>query len=207
MRSLDCGSSPTTPDFECWDQGVYPDPLNCKRYYYCSTDESGDLIADQYECDNFYVFDPSAPRNSYCRMTLNRYCITANCRDQVGTNILMRYPFLPSNKGQIVATCRGSLKPIVTRCEEGFLADLTTMPVNCKLNCRRSAVAAYPGNDTLYYECVFTGRGWEPRQKSCFRGYYFNADKKQCDPKSNTPAPPTTTTEATTTEVTETPTG
>lgn len=139
------------------------------------------------------MFDPSSPRLNYCRLTRNRYCITANCKGQSGTNILLRYPFLPSNKGQLVATCRGNLRPIVTRCEEGFSADLKTLPVSCKVNCRGSGVYVYPGNDTFYYECIYTGRLWEPKPKSCFRGQYFNAEKKQCESKSNTPPPKTTT--------------
>lgn len=113
----------------------------------------------------------------------------------------MKYPFLASNKGQIVASCRGSKKPLVFKCGEGLIADLETLPVECKLNCVRADKAAYADDDTKYYECVYNGQRWESKLKSCFKNYYFNASLKQCvvAPITTTIAPATTLIVSTTT--------
>lgn len=178
----------TAADFDCLSEGVFPDPSDCKKYYYCSLNEDNNFVADLYTCDNFYVFDPSAPNNDYCRLTMNRWCITANCQGSV-KNILLNYPFFPSTSGQIVASCRGTLKPLIFRCEAGFLADLNTLPVECNLNCRGAGKYEYADDETKYLECVFSGRLWEPKLKSCFRNYYFNKQTKLCEPKPSTVAP------------------
>lgn len=181
VRSSKC--PPLKPDFECMDEGVFPDPLNCKRFFNCYVDGSGDLGADQYECDYLYVFDPSDPtrKQNYCRFTRNaRLCISAAC---TGTtkNILMNFPFFPANRGQFVATCRSKGKsPLVTMCKAGFIADLQSLPVQCQLTCRAAAKAEYDGDNNKYWQCVFNGRTWEAKVKSCFRGDIFNAKTKAC---------------------------
>lgn len=181
--------------------GVFPDPTNCHVYYFCYDDGTGALAADRYECENLYVFDPSGPKNEYCRLTRNLYCTQAKCTTS-GQNILLNYSFWPKSRGQLVASCRGDGKlPYVFRCEAGFEADLKTLPVQCNLVCTRADKAAFPGDSTQYYECIFNGRTWEPKIKSCFRGYYFDGKSKQCLFNPTTAAPtqaPTTAAAATT---------
>ena len=202
-KSEECG--PSIPDFECLDDGVFPDPLNCKKYYYCSSDGEGGFVADEFECSNYYVFDPSAPREEYCRFTWNRYCVTANCQGKT-KNILLNYPFLSTARGQVVAVCRGNKKPLIVRCAEGLTAKLDTLPVECVVNCRGAGKYEYADDSSKYYECVFTGRFYEARVKSCFRNYIFDKKSKQCvlSPFPTTLAPPTTTPVETTTTPVET---
>lgn len=165
------------------DEGVFPDPLDCKRFFNCYTDEFGDLLPEQYECDDLHVFDPSDPTRgkNYCRFTRNaRHCITAAC---TGTtkNILMNYPFFPARLGQFVTTCRSHGKyPLVTMCKAGFVANMNTLPVECTLTCRGAAKAEYAGDNNKYWQCVFNGRTWEAKVKSCFRGDIFNPKTKAC---------------------------
>jgi hypothetical protein len=190
VHDEECG--PAVSDFECLAEGVFPDPSDCKKYYVCSDSGEGELIADEYFCDNYYVFDPSAPNNDYCRFTRNFYCITANCQGQV-KNILMNYPFLGRGRGQVVASCRGSKKPLIFRCGEGFTAKLNSIPVECELTCRGAGKFEYVEDSMKYYDCIWTGRGWEAKIKSCFRNYYFDKTKKQCVVNPTTAAPSTTT--------------
>lgn len=162
------------------DEGVFPDPLNCKRFFNCYVDATGELGAEQYECDNLHVFDPTRKGN-YCRFTRNsRLCITAAC---TGTtkNILMTYPSFPVRLGQIVATCRSKGKyPLVTMCKAGFVANLNKLPVECTITCRGAAKAEYAEDNNKYWQCVFNGRTWEAKVKSCFRGDIFNPKTKAC---------------------------
>lgn len=103
----------------------------------------------------------------------------------------MAYRYFPRAMGQLVTSCQGENPPFVFRCGEGYLADLSSnnFPIDCKRDCTKSAKFAISGNETHYIECVFNGRGWQEETKPCLRNYYFNAEAKRCDPKSNTPNP------------------
>jgi hypothetical protein len=176
--------------------GIFPDVTNCKKFFVCTEDGAGGFYPpEDFECDNYYVFDPNGYQNDYCRFTRNRNCVQVNCQGQT-KNILIRYPTFPSQRGEIVASCRGSKKPFVFRCEAGFLADLQTLPVECKLNCRGAGKFPYEDDSTKYVDCVFTGRRFEPKVKSCFRNYYFDRVRRQCMLNPTTAAPATTTTAA-----------
>jgi hypothetical protein len=157
-------------------------------------DAYDEITADLFECDNYYVFDPSAPQFQYCRLTMNRYCITAGCAG-VAKSVIMNYPYFPQSRGQFIATCRkdATKPPIITRCDAGFIADLNAIPVECKLQCRGATKAPFPGDPQKYYECVYTGRIYEAKEKSCFRNYIFDEKTKQCKVNPN-PTPPTTST-------------
>lgn len=173
--------------------GVFPDATDCKKYYYCSDDGAGEIVADRFECDDYYVFDPSGPGNEFCRLTMNRFCTQVKCDDSF-KNILLQYQFFPITSGSYIATCQPNKKPIVTRCEAGFIPNLTTVPVDCELVCRAAAKLPFPGDDMKYYECVFNGRNWEAKVKSCYRNYYFDAKTKLCEMRNiaSTTAPAST---------------
>lgn len=203
-RSEKCPPTIITTDFICTGQGVFPDPLNCMKFYDCYTDSTGELIADPYECDNLYVFDPSLPHPFYCRRSniYKAYCVEANCKDSTQTKLLS-YPFFSAARGQIIAKCRGTKKPLVFRCPAGFVADLNSLPIQCNLRCTGAGRFEDPeslaeGDDSFYLECVFDGRIWTPKKKACFRSMFFNPKSKLCEEKASTPPPVTTTTTTTT---------
>lgn len=190
-RPTNCSSTEESSDFECLAIGFFPDPLDCKTYYQCYDEGGGNLASDELKCDDFYVFDPSAPNNDYCRFTRNRFCVQVNCKGSV-QNILLNYPFFPRRNGEIVATCRVNKKPLVTHCKAGFHANLKSLPVDCLLTCTRPSKFEFPGDETKYYDCVFTGRVFEGKIKSCYRNYFFNNVKKQCEWRPTQPTEPST---------------
>jgi hypothetical protein len=145
---------------------------------------------DAFECSDLYVFDPVGRNEDYCRLTFGRDCVTANCQGS-SRNILLNYRFF---RGQIGVTCRKGKSPVPFRCEDGLVADLDSLPVDCKLNCRGPGKAAYPDDDKKYYECVYSSstRRYESTLKTCFRNYYFDARRRVCVRSSTTPAPRTT---------------
>ena len=165
-------------NFDCLSAGIFPDPINCKKYYNCFDDGQDGFKADVYECENFYVFDPNFIDNSYCRLTYNFFCVQADCSGS-SKNILLNYSRY--TKGQYVATCRANGKPpLVTKCDEGYVADLKMIPVECKINCNGPAKYADPKESTKYLECIFDGITWKETLKSCFRDHYFDKISKQC---------------------------
>lgn len=177
-----CPPDPSSaPDYICWEQGIFPDPLDCRKYYECAFDDIGDLVPYLYECDDLYVFDPNAANIKYCRLTRGRYCVTAPCKGEY-KNVELKYPTLPKSKGQLIATCLGDEnRNIVTRCEAGFEADMSSLPPSCELKCRGAGLFVYPGDDSFYYQCLYTAQGWQPKKKSCYRGEIFNKTKRQCE--------------------------
>ena len=169
--------------FTCLSEGVFPNPTNCKEYFICSDNGNGELVADQYQCEDFRVFDPSAPQGDYCRFTRNRFCVQVNCNGDI-KNILMNYPFFPRARGEIVASCMGANKmPLVFRCPAGRPAILSTIPPDCtpeRVPCRQLGRYAFPDDTTKYYECLITSRGREQLLRSCIRNYFFDGRQRRC---------------------------
>jgi hypothetical protein len=206
----DC-SAKLDSDFVCLNEGIFPDPLDCKRwtkitiatlisniflkrYYYCYQDDTIGLSAQLFECPNLYVFDPSLSDENPCRLTYNtNYCITAKCNKSY-SNILMSYPTLPRSQGQIGVTCMGEDKPVVFRCKSNFIANLNTLPVECELQCRSGLRVPYPNDNQKYYDCYFDGRIWTPRVISCLRNQYFDEKNLKCENLQYTTTTTTTTT-------------
>jgi hypothetical protein len=176
MRGKNPKCTQATSSFECLSAGIFPDPLDCKKYYNCLVNSEGELIADGYECDNFYVFDPSSVGNDFCRLTFNRFCVQAECTGNV-KNVLLNYL---NTKVQFVATCRNGKKPLVSKCEEGFVADLKTLPVECNVNCLGPSKFENRDDPTKYFDCIYTDLGWKATLKNCFRNYSFDKDVKAC---------------------------
>lgn len=184
-QSSKCGDN-AGPAFDCINSGVFPDPEDCTKYYLCTDDGAKGFIVDEYLCDPNRVFDPSGPRNEFCRMTFGRFCTVANCQGRTG-NILMQYQFLPRGRGDIVVACRGQNRPLVFKCEPGERAKVNTLPVQCAKPCRRGGTYPFDGNDKKYYECIFNGEVWEEVVKNCMRNYYYDARRGQCVLSNTTP--------------------
>lgn len=175
--------APKSSDFICLAEGVFPDPTNCQNYINCVAYAGDNFYADVYQCDELYVFDPSAPVGYNCRleMVASPGCVRVDCSKTPLKNIVLTYPDFPVSKGEIVATCLGEKMPLVTRCPAGFRANLAMLPPVCNIVCSAAGVYEYPGDVTQYYECVLTPSGWAAKAKACFRGYAYNKLTKRCD--------------------------
>lgn len=94
--------------------------------------------------------------------------------------MLLTYTWFPKTKGQFVALCRGDLTPLIYRCDEGFVPDLTTAPVECNYVCKGTERAVYAADDTKYYQCVNVGGKNVPQLMECFIPKRFNPVTKVC---------------------------
>lgn len=165
----------------CLYDGIFPDLTDCKKFFVCTPDDAGGFYNDEYECDDGYVFDPTAIDGNFCRYTMNRDCVTLDCNGLTG-NFLVTYPDF---QGQIGGSCRkDQQKPIPFSCEGNFDADLNIFPVECKFaKCREEGGKyEYIEDNTKYIECVynFDLDLVETKLKSCFSNYYFNNNLGQC---------------------------
>lgn len=57
-ESEKCNCKPLASLFQCKKEGRFADKSNCRNYYRCVTDEEG-FVADQFECDMGFAFDPA----------------------------------------------------------------------------------------------------------------------------------------------------
>jgi len=181
-----CGS-----DFSCTGEGIYPDPLDCKKFHFCQN-VNNNLVSQSYSCQDRYVFDPDAATTNYCKYTNNFYCTLPKCgNSNQMKNVLFLYPFFPYNR-QYVALCIPSSKPIVFKCQDGYVADLSKIPVTCNFKCTSPGLFANHDDSAKYFECYYNSNSQlVMRQGNCFPGYVFVKDR--CVVKS-TLAPITTST-------------
>lgn len=59
-------------DFRCEDEGFYPHPKDCKKYYWCLDGGASGLglVAHQFTCPSGLYFNPSADSCDYTRNVL-----------------------------------------------------------------------------------------------------------------------------------------
>lgn len=163
--------------FVCTSAGVFPDPLDCKKYYFCSTT----LVPTNMLCPDLYVFDPSRTNNNYCRFTRNKYCTKVSCGTTT-RNIVMAFKWFPIRMGSYIAACQGSatVAPRMYRCAAGFSPLLSQVPVLCNLICNGPARGEDTSDPTRYFECVFNGSKWVQQSNSCGPNEKFNASTNKC---------------------------
>ncbi|XP_070498254.1 uncharacterized protein [Chironomus tepperi] len=94
-------------------------------------------------------------------------------------NVLLLYPFYPYNR-QYVALCVPSSNPIVFKCQDGYVADLSTIPVTCNFKCKAPGLFPNQDDSTKYFECYYNSkRQLVMRSGNCFPGYVFVTDRCQ----------------------------
>jgi hypothetical protein len=195
--------TPAASEFNCFAAGVFPNPTNCQSYINCVSSGKDTFNAEIYDCGTQYVFDPSAPKDFNCRLRndAKSNCVKVDCSRNPLRNVAMDYPDFPACKGEIIATCLGDKMPLVTRCPEGFKANLALLPPVCEIVCSEEGVFEYPGDETKFYDCSLTYSGWVASLVSCLKGETFNKSTKTCGSsfETTTTEAQTTTTEAQTT--------
>lgn len=164
-------------NFPCTSLGVFPDPFDCKTYYFCDKN----LISKALKCPDLYVFDPSRPSNSYCRLTRNNFCTVADCGTSF-KSIVMSYRWYPKSMGTYIAVCQGSetVAPKMYHCPKGFEPDMSEIPVLCNLVCRGRTRGKDISDPLKYFECVNTGSGWVSKSFECGPEETFNGTTLKC---------------------------
>jgi hypothetical protein len=196
-------SSSATSDFVCTGEGVYPDPLDCKKYHYCYAD-AGVLKSQQGACSDRYVFDPDA--SDFCRYTNNYYCTLPNCKNvNELKNLLFTYTFYPYNR-QYVALCVPNAKPLVFKCDSNYTPNLSTIPITCNFKCKSPGQFPVAGSTTQYYNCIYNDKNQlTPVLRSCFIGWTFVVDRCQPPPVVATTSTTASSTIASTSIISSTP--
>jgi len=176
--------------FNCKQEGILPDALDCTTYYKCIADTANPgtfKVSNERKCRPGYAFDPALPADTPCRFTNNdaRFCVKSNCGKTFGLQILS-YLYLKADQGQVGVLCLGSEKniPYVFRCGPGTtLVRSPTNPLDadCVLTCRSEYQKA-PDNKSKksYYVCYRSNGVLVPFKETCNEGETFDAQNLKC---------------------------
>uniref|UniRef100_A0A1I8JUG5 Chitin-binding type-2 domain-containing protein n=1 Tax=Anopheles funestus TaxID=62324 RepID=A0A1I8JUG5_ANOFN len=130
----------------CTGLGVFPDPLDCRKFHYCTSVGS---YARPFKCPSEYVYNSkkkTCSRNTPCR--------TIQCRPN-GRSIFLPFP----QDSKYYAYCnyhrirnRSTLKNIIVyKCAEG--SEYNVLSNSCVFNCPREGFLAKPGDASKFYWC------------------------------------------------------
>lgn len=177
--SINRGAScpgPSAADFQCSSIGYFPDPSDCRLFYYCSLNTATNLVdAEAFTCRDGYVFDLTAPQLGYCRLQAFARCNTINCTGiDVGTYV--QY----GNSRQIYALCADNT-PLLFACPDGNVVDLSVTPAQCNYQCYFPGMFPYSLNPAMFYNCFWNSQfRLQSELLSCPRGNQFNTTTRRC---------------------------
>ncbi|CAO1409301.1 unnamed protein product [Diamesa tonsa] len=168
---------PSAAAFQCTSIGYFPDPDNCRLFYYCSLNTAGDAIeAEALTCRDGYVFDITAPQTGYCKLQAFSRCNTINC-----TGLTVPTYVQYGNSRQIYALCIPDSTPVIFSCPTGNVANLSVFPVQCNYQCFLPGLFEYSLNPAMYYECFWNSQlRLQSELKTCPRGNLFNTTTRRC---------------------------
>lgn len=133
--------------FHCTSEGIFPNPSNCQQYNRCIRGSGINLDGQTHYCAAGYVFAPNSPETLYCKRAI--LCIRLDC-----TRNAQKFIAYGIN-GQYYAFCPSATDtPIMFRCPDNHVADMTKTPPVCNFKCIREGLVANPLDTTMYYNCV-----------------------------------------------------
>lgn len=134
--------------FRCTSEGIFPNPSNCQQYIKCERGTGINLDGQTHYCAAGYVFSPNSPETLYCRRAL--LCIRLDC-----TRNAQKFIAYGLN-GQYYAFCNAATDiPIMFRCPDNHIVDVTKTPPVCNFRCIREGLVVYPFDTAKYYNCVY----------------------------------------------------
>uniref|UniRef100_A0A1Y9HB83 Chitin-binding type-2 domain-containing protein n=1 Tax=Anopheles farauti TaxID=69004 RepID=A0A1Y9HB83_9DIPT len=190
--SVEMGGGGGSVGILCTGAGVFPDPLDCRKFHYCTT---VGRYARAFKCPSKYVYNSkkqTCSRNTPCR--------TVQCRPN-GRSIFLPYPPDPA----YYAYCnyhRIRRHPILRnivmyKCAEG--AEFNAQANSCVFKCTREGFMAKTGEPSKFYWCRKVGGKLFGYEQVCPGvGSTFSARFGIC-----LPPPPMTTTTPVTPMITE----
>ncbi|XP_052890141.1 uncharacterized protein LOC128298433 [Anopheles moucheti] len=130
----------------CTGLGVFPDPLDCRKFHYCTSIGN---YARPFKCPSEYVYNSkkkTCSRNAQCR--------TIQCRPN-GRSIFLPFP----QDSEYYAYCnykrirnRSTLRNVIVyKCAEG--SEFNVLSNSCVFQCPREGFLAKPGDSSKFYWC------------------------------------------------------
>ncbi|CAO1298929.1 unnamed protein product [Diamesa tonsa] len=134
--------------FHCTSEGIFPNPTNCQQYNKCTRGSGSNIDGILHYCATGYVFSPNSPETLYCKRGVP--CIRLDC-----TRYAHKFIAYGVN-GQYYAYCNAATDiPIMFRCPDNHIVDVTKTPPVCNFKCIREGLVAHPFDTIKYYNCIY----------------------------------------------------
>jgi len=161
-----CPTGPAPSDFICTSNGYFPDPDECRQFYFCVKGK-----ATEYSCSNNFVY--SHQKNACIKQTVSSDCAFINCKY---TSVL-EYVVYPKDPN-VYGLCIRNHTTLMFKCAEEEQFDIKTS--KCIFVCKKEGLFAVPGDDRKYRECVKYGINFELYERECPVGSTFDPVKEKC---------------------------
>ena len=162
-----CKTGPPISKFVCTSSGYFPDPDDCRKFYFCVKD-----TATEYSCPTDYVY--SHQKNSCVRQTVSSDCAVINCKYES----VMEYVVYPKDP-KVYGLCIRDQPTVMFKCDEEEEFDTKTS--KCIYVCTKAGLFPVPKCQRKYRECVSVGAGnIELYERECPDGSIFDPVKEKC---------------------------
>jgi len=162
-----CKTDPPKSEFVCTSSGYFPDPDNCRKFYFCVKG-----TATEYSCSSNFVY--SHQKNACIKQTVSSDCAVIKCKYAT----VLEYVVYPKDPN-VYGLCIRDHPTLMFKCSEGEEFDTKTS--QCIFVCKTAGLFAVPGNEKKYRECVALGSNmFELYERECPTGSIFDAVKGKC---------------------------
>lgn len=152
----------TSADFNCPEEGFFPDPKNCQNYFWCTAAKA---TAELWQCPVNYVYD--ALKGSCKKKFHAADCVTLKCTaENTKTS-----PFLVhAGNPNFYAFCDvATMTATLFKCPKN-----QQFSSGCKFVCKAEGYFAGSNNGQAYH-CAKSGLNWVQSIFNCPTGYEYDA--------------------------------
>ena len=161
-----CKIDPPKSDFVCTNSGYFPDPNDCRKFYFCVKD-----AAKEFTCSSNFVY--SHQKNACIKQTVSSDCAVIKCKYAT----VLEYVVYPKDPN-VYGLCIRDHPTLMFKCPEDEEFDTKTS--KCNFVCKTAGLFPVPGNEQKYRECVAVGTRFELNERECPTGSIFDAVKRRC---------------------------
>ena len=169
---VDCTSS--NDQFVCMQVGFQPNPDNCQKYYYCSTDGvKFTPLGLSCKADKMYN-----PLTTSCDLLYSpAKCVKIDC---TAVKLFSQIPY-GTSKQNFAVCAEGPEKepvPLMFACPDNTVANLTNAFLDvCVYTCVKIGFFPHTLADNLYFECSFENNVWKSKLGICPTAKIFKENK------------------------------
>lgn len=159
-----CQEQELEKDLSCTMEGYFPDPLDCRTYYFCPDPAIKPVVPRKtYTCPANYVYDS---KTHLCKkQVFAKDCVSMVCTKD---NSFLTYP----GNANYYGFCKPSVNtPIMFKCPDGHNFNLSTF--GCEFTC--PGLGYFPGPTCRQsYLCWMSGTKIVAQLESCPKGYLWS---------------------------------
>lgn len=166
---IECNRS-TTNKFTCSNDGYYPNPTNCKKYFVCIKGRAYEM-----DCGTGYYYNPKS-ENCYNQ----NYCNTISCDKKSGIKVAHESDY------RFYGYCYNQTLISFEKCPGQFQFDFDKQV--CLPVCKTEGLQGDPHDCTMYYKCSYeyvsskSSYNLLLNHQKCYSEEYFDSVNLRCAP-------------------------